>query len=123
MQGGEGRVAALRGGSLPAPLPPTFLGPSWSGVPPNGRADQPAPAPPRRPRCPQFYRSGVIGEADCCQDLNHGVLAVGYDDTAPEPHLVVSLNETPAMLKCMGRCCRAALAGRGRGTGPGQASR
>ncbi|PSC67743.1 KDEL-tailed cysteine endopeptidase CEP2 [Micractinium conductrix] len=37
----------------------------------------------------QFYRSGVIGEADCCQDLNHGVLAVGYDDTAPEPHLVI----------------------------------
>ena len=28
----------------------------------------------------QFYHSGVMSDAACCQGLNHGVLAVGYDD-------------------------------------------
>ena len=28
----------------------------------------------------QFYHSGVMTDAACCQDLNHGVLAVGYED-------------------------------------------
>jgi hypothetical protein len=26
----------------------------------------------------QFYSSGVVGDDSCCQELNHGVLAVGY---------------------------------------------
>ncbi|KAL4444550.1 hypothetical protein ABPG77_002367 [Micractinium sp. CCAP 211/92] len=37
----------------------------------------------------QFYHSGVIDEDSCCQDLNHGVLAVGYDDSGPQPHWVI----------------------------------
>lgn len=28
----------------------------------------------------QFYSSGVVNDKSCCQDLNHGVLAVGYVD-------------------------------------------
>lgn len=28
----------------------------------------------------QFYSSGVVTDKACCQDLNHGVLAVGYVD-------------------------------------------
>jgi hypothetical protein len=28
----------------------------------------------------QFYSSGVLSEESCCQDLNHGVLVVGYKD-------------------------------------------
>lgn len=29
----------------------------------------------------QFYHSGILTDKSCCQDLNHGVLVVGYDDT------------------------------------------
>ena len=29
----------------------------------------------------QFYHSGILTDKSCCQELNHGVLAVGYDDT------------------------------------------
>lgn len=28
----------------------------------------------------QFYHSGIMTDTACCQELNHGVLAVGYDD-------------------------------------------
>ena len=28
----------------------------------------------------QFYQSGVVNEQSCCQELNHGVLAVGYNE-------------------------------------------
>lgn len=28
----------------------------------------------------QFYHSGVLTDKSCCQQLNHGVLVVGYDD-------------------------------------------
>ncbi|KAI7836852.1 hypothetical protein COHA_009305 [Chlorella ohadii] len=37
----------------------------------------------------QFYSSGVIGDDQCCQDLNHGVLAVGYDNSGDHPHYIV----------------------------------
>lgn len=42
----------------------------------------------------QFYKSGVIDDSACCQDLNHGVLAVGYVDEGAaadgeEPHFVI----------------------------------
>ena len=47
------------------------------------------PLPPAPPRPPQFYSSGVIGDEQCCQDLNHGVLAVGYDASGDQPHYVV----------------------------------
>lgn len=31
----------------------------------------------------------MLGDKDCCQELNHGVLAVGYDEAGAEPHYVV----------------------------------
>jgi hypothetical protein len=34
----------------------------------------------------QFYSSGVI--SDCCEGLNHGVLAVGYDVSGDTPYWV-----------------------------------
>lgn len=49
----------------------------------------PRPHLPPPPRTRQFYHSGVIDEDSCCQDLNHGVLAVGYEDSGPEPHFVI----------------------------------
>ena len=41
----------------------------------------------------QLYHSGVVGDDACCQDLNHGVLAVGYDDGSKGgiPHYVIKV--------------------------------
>lgn len=43
--------------------------------------------------CLQLYHSGVVGDDACCQDLNHGVLAVGYDDGSKggTPHYVIKV--------------------------------
>jgi C1A family cysteine protease len=30
----------------------------------------------------QFYGGGVMAERDCCEELNHGVLLVGYDESS-----------------------------------------
>ena len=32
----------------------------------------------------QFYSSGVLGDKSCCQELNHGVLAVGYVESGDD---------------------------------------
>lgn len=68
--------------------------PFWPGLslrltarPPH-KASCPRPPTPLS-ALPQFYHSGVIDEDSCCQDLNHGVLAVGYDDSGPQPHWVI----------------------------------
>jgi len=37
----------------------------------------------------QFYSSGVIDSASCGTDLDHGVLAVGYDTTATKAYWIV----------------------------------
>lgn len=37
----------------------------------------------------QFYSSGVITDDSCCQQLNHGVLVVGYDDRKDGGHWIV----------------------------------
>ena len=37
----------------------------------------------------QLYSSGVVGDAACCQELNHGVLAVGYEEGGVHPHYVI----------------------------------
>jgi len=37
----------------------------------------------------QFYSSGVIDSKSCGTDLDHGVLAVGYDATAPKNYWIV----------------------------------
>eukprot|EP00884_Botryococcus_braunii_P022746 jgi/Botrbrau1/9155/Bobra.160_3s0027.1 len=34
----------------------------------------------------QFYSSGVVDTANCCTDLDHGVLAVGYGEEAGVPY-------------------------------------
>lgn len=42
----------------------------------------------------QLYSSGVVGDDACCQELNHGVLAVGYDDGKAdglEPHYIIKV--------------------------------
>lgn len=42
----------------------------------------------------QLYHSGVVGDDACCQELNHGVLAVGYDDGEAdglEPHYIIKV--------------------------------
>lgn len=43
----------------------------------------------------QFYRGGVITE--CCEDLNHGVLLVGYgtDEASGAPYWLVSGEAVP----------------------------
>ena len=37
----------------------------------------------------QFYSSGVINDNSCGTNLNHGVVAVGYDDAANPPYYLV----------------------------------
>lgn len=37
----------------------------------------------------QWYTGGIIDSASCGTDLDHGVLAVGYDDTAAKPYWIV----------------------------------
>ena len=44
---------------------------------------------PPPPACLQLYSSGIIDDSSCCQDLNHGVLAVGYDDSGPDPYYII----------------------------------
>jgi len=39
--------------------------------------------------CFQFYTSGVLDDPSCGTQLDHGVLAVGYDDTASTPYWIV----------------------------------
>jgi len=37
----------------------------------------------------RFYKTGVVKTSDCGTDLNHGILAVGYDTLNGEEHFIV----------------------------------